>query len=378
MSGGAGTASVAHGSLRHRIRTVSTSVVTVSVVTALTLLAAACAGPAGAPQASTAPSGAAGRTTYPLTITQPDGTSAVIAAPPTRVIVIDNPQLSMDNLLAIGVNPIGGLVYPPGTPGFDARGIPTELSGQITDFTVVGTAPVTPDLEKIASLQPDLIVGVNGKSTKNLEQLKAIAPVVSLGFTYQDDASISGAAWVPTVRLLGQIFDRQQQADAFVAKFEAAAEPVRADIAGKTVNYLSPTPAGDSFYVITGRFRPAGQFLAYLGLRLLPQEFPSFGKLLDGTDGQDANFSVERAVDVLSAQYLVISGLVGSTRESLDAFLSNPVVAQVPAVKAGRVIRTTGLGGIGDGYLTAGAVGQLDALEGIRKAFTTTGTAPGN
>lgn len=54
-----------------------------------------------------------GTTVYPLTITQPDGTTAVIKQRPTRVLMVDIPVFAGEGLVALGVTPIDGETNPP-------------------------------------------------------------------------------------------------------------------------------------------------------------------------------------------------------------------------------------------------------------------------
>lgn len=309
-------------------------------------------------------------TVYPLTVTQPDGTTAVVKAAPKRIVTVGNPSISMDNVMALGVKPVGGEVpnvaaNPAAYDAYDSRGIPKEVADQITSFTPVGSPTTSPDLETVASLHPDLIVGVNGASTTDLAQLKAIAPVISPGNTFAPGNGIDSLSCVNQVQLLGKILDRQAQANAFVAKFAAAAAGVRKAVAGKTVDLVTPSPQGNTFFWFGADAQPTGHFLSVLGLDLVTS-FPEGGKfVING----DYNFSMER-VGVLNAQYLVL----GIQPSLYASFLANPLVQQLPSVKAGRVIRTKGSSmGFGDGYLVAGAIGQLKALAGIQQAFTTTG-----
>jgi hypothetical protein len=71
----------------------------------LAAIAIACStttAPTEPPSRSSTNSGA-----YPLTITQPDGTTAVIKQRPTRIVTVDNPRISMGTVAALGVAPIG-------------------------------------------------------------------------------------------------------------------------------------------------------------------------------------------------------------------------------------------------------------------------------
>lgn len=321
------------------------------------------------PAASSSPAAPAGaapaqHTVYPLTITQPDGTTAVLKAAPKRIVTVGNPRIPMDDVVALGVAPVGGEVYRGADPTSDSRGIPQEIAGQITTFTAVGTPPTSPDLEAIAALHPDLIVGV-GTEGGGLKQLEAVAPVESPGSAAPAGTGIESLESVAQVRLLGRILDRQAQANAFIARLNAAVAPVRAAVAGKSVDLVNPSPQGSNFFWFGADAQPTGHFLAALGL-VLPTTFPGGGKPIATGD---ETYSMEHVSD-LSAQYLVL----GANPTADAAFLANPLVKQLPSVKAGRVIITKANEGFGDGYLIAGAIGQFKALPGIQHAFTTTGT----
>jgi iron complex transport system substrate-binding protein len=85
-----------------------------------------------------------------------------------RVIALDNAVL--DTAIALGVKPIGAALYP-GTTSYlgedKTQGIET-----------VGSSPAPPSLEKIASLQPDLILGIAVVHKQLYGQLSQIAPTV--------------------------------------------------------------------------------------------------------------------------------------------------------------------------------------------------------
>src|SRR5215208_857729 len=99
---------------------------------------------------------------------------------PPRVVVIDSGQL--DNVLALGVRPVGAADSPVPGRGFvrylDTSGIASV--GAVND----------PDLDRIAALQPDLIVGARIRHVQLESSLVEIAPTLlseSVGGVWQDN-----------------------------------------------------------------------------------------------------------------------------------------------------------------------------------------------
>ncbi len=92
-----------------------------------------------------------------------------IPANPQRVVVLDGPVL--DACFALWITPVGGTTGVeddpwPEYPGPGAEGIMN--AGDIAE----------PNLEKIASLEPDLIISLQFRHEGIYEQLSGIAPTV--------------------------------------------------------------------------------------------------------------------------------------------------------------------------------------------------------
>lgn len=88
---------------------------------------------------------------------------------PQRVVVLEPVQL--DTAIAVGVTPVGAAV--PTT----ASDLPDYLGEAARSITAVGTV-TTPEIEKIAALNPDLIIGTDTRHGELYDQLAAIAPTV--------------------------------------------------------------------------------------------------------------------------------------------------------------------------------------------------------
>ena len=104
------------------------------------------------------------------------------------MVVIDSPHL--DSLVALDVIPVGA------TESGAAAGFPDYLPDQLEETESVGET-MDPNIEKIASLEPDLIIGAKVRHEEIYEQLSAIAPTVyseGSGTNWQEQATITAAA----------------------------------------------------------------------------------------------------------------------------------------------------------------------------------------
>ncbi len=107
---------------------------------------------------------------------------------PERVVVIDSPHL--DALVALGITPVGA------TESGAAAGFPGYLADGLDGTTSVGLT-AEPDLEAIANLHPDLIIGAQVRHEALYDRLSAIAPTVfsvNSGTDWEEQARITAAA----------------------------------------------------------------------------------------------------------------------------------------------------------------------------------------
>jgi iron complex transport system substrate-binding protein len=101
-------------------------------------------------------------------ITHAMGTTDVPDAP-QRVVVLTNE--GTEALLAVGITPVGAVRSWLGDPWYD------HIAERMQGVEVVGEESAV-NLELIAALQPDLIVGSKTRQEKIYDQLSAIAPTV--------------------------------------------------------------------------------------------------------------------------------------------------------------------------------------------------------
>jgi iron complex transport system substrate-binding protein len=88
---------------------------------------------------------------------------------PERIVILTNE--GTEALLAMGVTPVGAVQSWTGDPWYE------HIADQMKDVEVVGVESGV-NVEAVAALQPDLIIGNKMRHEEIYEQLKAIAPTV--------------------------------------------------------------------------------------------------------------------------------------------------------------------------------------------------------
>src|SRR5690606_22758430 len=141
-----------------------------------------------------------------------------IKGTPQKVVVLTNE--GTEALLALGVKPIGAVRSWTGDPWYD------HIKDEMEGVTVVGEES-QPNLELIAGLQPDLIIGNKMRQEKVYEQLKAIAPTVM--------AEDLRGEWQINFKLYAEALGKSAEGDELMAAFDARIEDFKAK-AGDKVN----------------------------------------------------------------------------------------------------------------------------------------------
>jgi iron complex transport system substrate-binding protein len=163
-----------------------------------------------------------------------------VPANPKRVIAINDYPL--DTMFDLGMEPIGiysaGEEYVPPVYIKQWKGLPT-----INDVGVAGAVNV----EKIASLNPDLIIGIDAQKAP-YDQLKQVAPTVLLPFNQ------AKGAWQPLSKDAANALNKNEELRALDAKFKQRGAKVRQDHAA--------TLKGQKFDLIQGGF-DQGQYWLY-------------------------------------------------------------------------------------------------------------------
>ena len=165
---------------------------------------------------------------WPRTITHAMGRT-VVKARPERVVVLDVGEL--DNVVSLGIKPVG-LAPTEGSPA-----LPSYLRKDAGTPKNVGTINSL-NLEAIAALKPDLILGSRLRAADSYDELSQIAPTVFSirpGFTWKENYLLNAAA-----------LDRTAQARAKLAEYDAKAEALGTKLGAKkpTVSMVRYMPNG--------------------------------------------------------------------------------------------------------------------------------------
>jgi iron complex transport system substrate-binding protein len=246
---------------------------------------------------------------FPRTITQAMG-STVLKKRPERVVVLDVGEF--DNVVSLGVKPVG---YAP-TEGDD--GIPSYLKKDAGDPKKVGTISSL-NLEAIAALKPDLILGSQLRAADKYKELSAIAPTV---FSIRP-----GFPWKENYLLNAKALDRLDQAKAKLATYDKKVAALKAAMGPDkpTVSMVRYRPGqlrlyGEASFIGTilqdaGIPRPKNQRINDLAVEISPEK-----------------------IDEANADW-IFSGVYGDpSKTDQAAAVGSPLWKNLKAVKDGQAI----------------------------------------
>jgi iron complex transport system substrate-binding protein len=128
---------------------------------------------------------------------------------PSRVVALDH--TAAGNLLSLGVTPIGV-----------ASNLLPELAGLIPNVPRLGQSDQI-NLEALAVLQPDLIIGSHWDMEGTYDKLSAIAPTVA--FDMQTTAD-----WQRPFRFHGQVLGLEAEAEAVLEQYKRHVEELRIQV----------------------------------------------------------------------------------------------------------------------------------------------------
>jgi len=224
-----------------------------AVATTITLTACSGADPAASPT----PADSAAQGAFPVTVSHKYG-DTVIDRAPARVVTLG--LSDQDPVLALGVVPVGSIdwfgerpygKWPWAQPLW--KGATPEIVGERDDYNV----------EKIAVLNPDLIIGVySGMTQDQYTRLSQIAPTVAQVKGVDDYA----ATWPEMTRHVGRALGRLARADELIAAIDARLADLRTrnpQFAGRTVAVVEPYEPGK--YAVFAPTDPKVVLLTQLG-----------------------------------------------------------------------------------------------------------------
>ncbi|WP_336279624.1 siderophore ABC transporter substrate-binding protein [Bartonella sp. CB175] len=276
-----------------------------------------------------------------VTINHVSGTTSVPTSP-KKVVVFD--LASLDNMKHLGIDAVAGV--PEGKKPIYLQ----EFDN--TQYEKIGTF-FEPDYEKIAALQPDLII-ISSRTQTKYKDLSKIAPTIDL--TVRNQNSLDDIEH--NVSILGKIFGKEEEAKKEIAKLKENLEKVRKSTQGKGTGLILMTSGGK-----ISALGPQSRF------DILHSQFgiaPATDKLTVQKHGQliSPEFILETNPDWL----LVIDrdAAIGREGQSAAQLLNNELVQRTTAGKKDQIIYLDSWSWY---RASGGLTGLNEAAEQISEAF---------
>lgn len=271
---------------------------------------------------------------------------------PERIVSLA-PGEYTDGLLALGIEPVGSATYAnvSGRSVDDPEAWPPAIADEAIAAQLFSVGSCCEfDVELIATLEPDLIIGTTYGADGDANLMK-LAPLVE---------PWGSRDWRDTFRQLAFAVGEDEQAEQIIADWEARAADLAERFGGAKVAIVRPRP--DSIFVY-GPPSNAGTILSEVGLDLLPA--PEGSSITADAPGAIGEISLERMSELSDAEHLfVITYNVDD--EQLAGYTDSPIWQRLPAVEAGNVHLVEGTAWTNHGPLGASVV--LDELEAALEA----------
>jgi iron complex transport system substrate-binding protein len=263
--------------------------------------------------------------------------TAEVPVEPKRVVVLTNE--GTEALIALGVKQVGAVKSWNGDPWYP------HIESEMTDVTEVGTESEV-NLEAIAKLEPDLIIGTKLRQENIYDKLNAIAPTV-MSETLKGD-------WQENFALYANALNLEDKGNDVLADYEQHVEDTKAelgDAVNKELSVVRFLPGASRIY-FTDSF--SGVILGDVGIkRPASQDRTEFAE----------EITMERIpeMDGDHIVYFTYGGADGS--KTAEEWQSNQLWKDLDAVKAGEVTEVSD-----DTWNTSGGV--LSANEVLDELVT--------
>lgn len=226
-------------------------------------------------------------------------------------IVVTGAMEVMEDALVLDVEPVGAMTIGGAFP---------EMFAPITSNTEAIGEKTEPDLEKILSLDPDVILASTKFPPETVEELEKIAPTVKVSHIATD--------WEDNLRFLAELSDEEDAAEEAIRLYHDELESAKADIADnledKTI--LALRVRNDNLYIY-----PESIFLN-------PVLYEDFGiaapEVTQAASAQEL-ISTEQLAEI-NPDYLFIQDAAeensGTETEMVERLKADPTLQNVPAL----------------------------------------------
>jgi iron complex transport system substrate-binding protein len=162
------------------------------------------------------------------------GGVTVVEGVPERVVALT--PLTIENVVALGVEPAAVTAFARPTASQGYREYPPYLARRLEGRPIVGTR-AEPNVEAILETRPELILGVD-EHLQSFETLSRAGPTILFGQT-GDWTRKDRQPWRTCLRTLGVVLDRESAAEDRLAAYDRAVargrEAIRSAIGDETV-----------------------------------------------------------------------------------------------------------------------------------------------
>ncbi|QBD83537.1 iron-siderophore ABC transporter substrate-binding protein [Ktedonosporobacter rubrisoli] len=243
---------------------------------------------------------------------------------PQRVVVLDTGEL--DDTLALGITPVGAVT------ALQDGDYLSYLKGKLGSITNVGTI-AQPNLEKIASLHPDLILSNKVRHASIYPQLSQIAPTVF--------AENIGTTWKDNLKLYAEALGKTQEANTLLQHYNQRL----AELKQKMGPRLAQTHVS-IVRVLPDRIR------LYMGASFIGTILRDAGLPRPPAQDQDKKFAQEvtyENIQTMDGDVIFIMNY-GNSKDKMQDLMNQPQWKQLNAVKNGKVftvaddVWSTGIG----------------------------------
>ena len=231
---------------------------------------------------------------------------------PQRVITLTSDYLA--NSLALGIEPIASSFV---------EGFPLSKAIQNQKEQIESVGDINkPSLEKIALLDPDLIISNAGFEGIN-SQLSQLAPTVVLKQPYPD------VSWQEQLKELARVFGKEEAHQQLIADYRQRIEQLKQKLGERDREISVAGMAANAGIWTYGTKQPVGEILNDLGLQRPPIQRGDFYFL--------ENISEEKLSDIDGDLLFLTSWGRDTDLEAIDKLRQKPLWQKLKAVKQGQV-----------------------------------------
>ncbi|PKR83927.1 ABC transporter substrate-binding protein [Heyndrickxia camelliae] len=237
-----------------------------------------------------------------------------IKGTPKRVVILTNE--GTEALLALGIKPVGAVQSWTGNPWYD------HIKDKMKNVKVVGTEDQV-NVEAIAKLHPDLIIGNKMRQEKIYDQLSAIAPTV-FAETLRGD-------WKENFSLYAKAVNQEAKGKEVIQQFNQRIADIKKKLGDKTNMKVSLLRFMSGDVRIYHKDTFAGVILDQLGF--------ARAKGQDADDFAERNLTKERipAMDGDILFYFTYDTGDGGASSLEKEYINDPLFKNLKVAKAGNV-----------------------------------------